>query len=348
MNLIDRAARIAAAARVAEDADWARAQVLAELVGGGATVRAEGSTLARQLAALLDLSRDRDRPEWELGRGLARITETAAEILGVARVGVWFFSADASSLECADRYEAATHAHCSGLVLQRHEFPVYFAALTTAFVLDVSDLRGDPRTRELADAWRGVVAALACPVRWRGGLRGVVCCEHVGEPRTWRDDEQTFVASIADAVTLALEADRRRTSERELLQRLAEIEAQRQEIARLTSPVLEVWEGVLAVPITGPLDGARRDALVSTLVEAVLRQRPAWVLLDLGEAGPLDAGAALALSQIVHMLWRLGAGCVLSGVDAESLAALGMHGAELSRLHTANSLKAALRLCLQG
>lgn len=347
MNLIDRAARIAAAARVAEDADWARAQVLAELVGG-ATGRIEESTLARQLGALLDISRDRDRPEWELGPGLARITESAAEILAVAGASVWFFSADASSLECADRFEAATHAHCHGLVLQRHDFPVFFAALATASILDVNDVHGDPRARELAAAWPGVTAILASPVRWRGGLRGVVCCEHTGEARPWRDDEAAFVASIADAVTLALEADRRRASERELIQRLAQIEAQRREIARKASPVLEVWEGVLAVPLTGGLDGERREAVLTTLVEAVLRQRPAWVLLDLSDTGPIDGGTAAALTQIVHVLWRLGAGCVLSGVDPEALATLRQHSAELSRLHTTSSLKAALRLCLQG
>ena len=112
--------------------------------------------------------------------------------------------------------------------------------------------RADPRTREFSEIYfrrHGVGATLDAPVRWRGGLGGVLCCEHVWSPRTWGDDEQAFVASLADAVTLALETDRRRAAERALLHKLAVIKAQQQDAAALASPVLEIWDGVLAMPL---------------------------------------------------------------------------------------------------
>src|SRR5690606_38529814 len=128
MNLLDRAARIAAAARIAEDPDRARARVLAELMCGDAG-EVDSGQLARQLSALLELSRDRERPDVDLATALRRITETAADILRIDRAGIWFFVPDASALECVDLYDVATGAHTSGAVLSRGEFPIYFATL---------------------------------------------------------------------------------------------------------------------------------------------------------------------------------------------------------------------------
>lgn len=350
MNLLERAARIAAAARVAEDADRARARVLAELVGGQPGP-GEGADQARQLAALLELSRDRERTDMTLAGALARLTETATDVLRIQRAGVWFFNHDASALECADLYDTATAAHSREAVLYRHDFPIYFATLATTRVLDVADANHDPRTREFSAIYfrrRGIASTLDAPIRWRGGLHGVLCCEHVGEPRTWTDEEQTFVASLADAATLALETDRRRTIERELLHRLSRVEAQREAIARVSLPVLEVWDGIVAVPVIGALDGERLSAILSLLPEAVSRRGTGWVLLDLTAAEPLDARAADGLVQIAAAVRRLGAGCVLSGVPAEVAGQLCGHNHSLARVPTAPSLKAALGRCLHA
>lgn len=348
MNLLERAARIAAAARVAEDADRARARVLAELVGGQA--QPDGaSNQARQLAALLDLSRDRERADVTLAQSLARLTETASDVLRAGRAGVWFFNHDASALECADLYDAATAAHSHEAVLYRHDFPIYFATLATTRVLDVADANHDPRTREFSAIYfhrHGIASTLDAPIRWRGGLHGVLCCEHVGEPRVWTDDEQAFVASLADAATLALESDRRRAAERDLLHRLTRSEAQRQAVARVSLPVLELWDGVVAVPLIGAIDGERLAAILGLLPDAVSRRGAGWVLFDLTAAEPLDARAADVLVQIAAAVRRLGAGCVLSGLPPEVAAQLCSHNPSLARVPTASSLKAALGRCL--
>ncbi|MBZ5710342.1 GAF domain-containing protein [Nannocystis pusilla] len=349
MNLLDRAARIAAAARIAEDPDRARARVLAELMCGGDET-SDSTNLARQLRALLELSRDRERPDVDLATALGRITETAVDILKIHRAGVWFFAPDASALECADLYDVATSAHSSGGVLYRCDFPIYFATLATTRVLDAGDARNDPRTREFAEIYfrrHGVAATLDAPIRSRGGLSGVLCCEYMGDPRAWTDDEMAFVASLADAVTLALETDRRRTAERDLLHKMSVIHAQRQEIARLTSPVLEVWDNVLAVPLIGQLDADRQAATIGGLAEAISRQQAAWVILDLQALESLDATNAESVAQIAHAVRRLGAGCVLSGVTPDVVTQLVALSPELGRLPATSSLKCGLQHCLQ-
>lgn len=347
MNLVDRAARIVAAARIAEDADRARARVLAELVSAGESI--DSPSLARQLAALLELSRDRERGDLDLSASIARVTELAVDVLRVQRAGVWFFSADASSLECADVYDAASAAHSCGTVLYRRDFPIYFSTLSAVRVLDASDANADPRTREFSEIYfsrHGIAATLDAPIRWRGGLGGVLCCEHIGAPRAWTDDEQAFVASLADAVTLALETDRRRAAERALLHKLAVIKAQQQDIAALASPVLEVWDGVLAMPLIGAIDGERLAVVLSSLPTAVARQSAAWVIVDLTAAEQLDAAAADVLVQLAAAVRRLGAGCVLSGLSPDAAEALAAHRPELAALAHASSVKGALHHCL--
>jgi anti-anti-sigma regulatory factor len=350
MNLLDRAARIVAVARIAEDPDRARARVLAELMCGD-DEPGDSTTLARQLSALLELSRDRERPDVDLATALGRITETAVDILRIHRAGVWFFAPDASSLECADVYDVATAAHSSGAVLYRCDFPIYFATLATARVLDASDCQSDPRTREFAAIYfrrHNITATLDAPIRSRGGLSGVLCCEYIGEARVWTDNELAFVASLADAVTLALETDRRRTAERDLLHKISVIHAQRQEIARLVSPVLEIWDGVLAVPLIGHLDSDRQAATIGGLAEAISRQQAAWVVLDLQALEAIDAQTAEAVAQIAHAVRRLGAACVLSGVSSDVFTQLTALAPELGRLPATPTLKHGLQHCLQG
>lgn len=348
MNLVDRAARIAAVARVAEDADRARARVLAELVSSSGEPT-DSSALARQLAALLELARDRERGDLDLAASLARVTEIAVDLLGIRRAGVWFFSPDASSLECADMYDSASAAHTTGAVLFRRDFPIYFATLSTVRVLDASDANTDPRTREFSGIYfrrHGIAATLDAPIRRRGGLGGVLCCEHFGAPRVWSDDEQAFVASLADAITLALETDRRRAAERALVHKLAVIKAHQQEIATLTSPVLEVWDGVVALPLIGALDPERLAAVQSRLPAAVTRHQAAWIVLDLTAADALDAVAADVLVQLAAAVHRLGAVCVLSGLSPDAAAHLAELKPELALVAHAPNLKGALRHCL--
>src|SRR6185295_541406 len=55
-----------------------------------------------------------------------------------------------------------------------------------------------------------ITSMLDVPIRHAGNTAGVVCNEHSGTPRSWNLDEQTFAASLADLVALAMETDRRR------------------------------------------------------------------------------------------------------------------------------------------
>jgi rsbT co-antagonist protein RsbR len=341
---VERAARIADVARKAASDAEARAQVLAALAGDGADAVDDG------LAALLRLSEARESDDWTIAGAFAQISAIAGEVLGVARAGVWLFTADRSAIECADMFESATGAHTRGAVLERKDFPGYFTAMEAVRVLAADDANADPRTHEFSEIYfkhHGVGATLDAPVRRRGGLAGLICCEHVGEARAWRSDEKMFIASLADAVTISLETAERRAVGQDLRHKLAVIEAQQAAIVRLSSPVLEVWSGVLAVPLIGAFTAERRAVVLEAVLDAVTRQRARHVLLDLTGVDGIDTASADALIKVVHAVRLLGARCIVSGITPEAAQTLVDLGVELSDLATTRTLKTALELCMR-
>jgi signal transduction histidine kinase len=151
-------------------------------------------------------------------RSLQAITETAAELLGVQRAGIWLYDANHSRMECVDLFEQAAASHTRGLKLNAESYPAYFRALEEARIIDAHDARCDPRTREFADSYLeplGIGAMLDAPVRVGGHMIGVICHEHVGPPRQWTAEEKSLAATMADFVALSTESAERARSEEE-------------------------------------------------------------------------------------------------------------------------------------
>ena len=348
MELRERAAKILAVARgEGRDVEAATSVVRAELA---AMLAEREGTWKREMGALLELARGQEREQWSFEEALRRVTELAVDTLGVARMGAWLFNADRTVLECVDTFDGATRAHSASARLEREDFPNYFGLLAEARVIAVRDACHDPRSAEFADIYfapHGVVSTLDAPIRRQGAPAGVLCCEHTGAMRSWRDDEVSFIASLADAVTLAFEADRRRQVERALAQKLALIEAQQAALQRLTSPVLEVWEGVLAVPLMAGFDAARRAILADTLVAAIKERRAAFVLLDLTGVDIVGPDTADALVRMVRAAGVCGAQCLISGIHSEVAQTMSALHSELRGLVTTSSLKTGLQHCLQ-
>ena len=175
-----------------------------------------GEQLRRQQAALRDLAL---MSATDLRTSLERILRSATRTLGVERAGVWLFAADRSVLrtECVlDRGEIVDEP---ARLFRAHEHPAYFHALHEMRVIAAEDAASDPLTGTFgADycAPLGIASMLDAPVRSHGEMIGVVCHEHRGRTRAWTLEEREFAASIADIVSLALEASKRSALEEQL------------------------------------------------------------------------------------------------------------------------------------
>ena len=175
--------------------------------------------LRRQDRVLLALARSRIVQGGDLEAALAEITRAASETLEVERVSVWLYDQRRSAIRCLCLYERSAGSYSSGHQLAAADYPAYFAALETERTLAADDARTDPRTRDFLATYLeplGIGAMLDAPVRLGGRMAGVVCHEHVGAPRPWTAEAQSFAGSIADLTSLALEESERRRTERAL------------------------------------------------------------------------------------------------------------------------------------
>lgn len=153
------------------------------------------------------------------------ITETAARVLEVARVGIWVMDTQRRRIECKDLFDQTDGLHHTGAVVERASYPLYFAALDEDRVIAAEHARDDPRTRELYRDYLeplGIGAMLDAPIVLLGRTVGVLCHEQVGPPRQWMPGEISFASSLADMTAMAMEAAERRELET-LHQRLASI-----------------------------------------------------------------------------------------------------------------------------
>jgi PAS domain S-box-containing protein len=176
----------------------------------------------RQRDALLALAmRPRHHADDALD-AFQQITEVAARTLDVARVSVWRYTPDRAAIRCMDLYDRRSGTHSAGMELTAAGHPAYFAALSRTEVIAADDAHTDPSTIEFsADYLRplGIGSMLDAPIHLRGQADGVLCHEHVGPARHWEEDEKTFVLTLANLVSLALEGSDRVTAEAALRER---------------------------------------------------------------------------------------------------------------------------------
>jgi anti-anti-sigma regulatory factor len=134
----------------------------------------------------------------------------------------------------------------------------------------------------------------------------------------------------------------------ELELRLATIGEQAATIRRLSIPVLEIWDGVLVLPLIGSVDAGRGQILLESMLERVVATRARRVILDVTGVDDLDAAAADGLLQAVRAAALVGARCVITGVRPAVAATLAEHGTSLGAVQTFRDLRAGLEACLRA
>jgi len=153
-----------------------------------------------------------------IGDAFKMATEISADTLDVKRVGIWLYNEAKTSLECRVMYISG-EGHSSDGILLEADFPRYFSAIETGRRIVISDARNDPATNELAKAYlleNDIYSLLGAPIFYDRDIIGVICHEHIGTPRKWSVNEQEFSALIASDISLSLEVDKRKLTEKNL------------------------------------------------------------------------------------------------------------------------------------
>jgi rsbT co-antagonist protein RsbR len=124
------------------------------------------------------------------------------------------------------------------------------------------------------------------------------------------------------------------------------IERQRQQLLEVATPVIKLWEGVVAVPLIGTLDSARSQVVMESLLEAIVDQRAEYAILDITGVPTVDSLVAQHLMKTVAAARLMGAECVVSGIRpaiAQTIVHLGIDlGSVVTRADLAGALAYAL------
>jgi rsbT co-antagonist protein RsbR len=144
----------------------------------------------------------------------------------------------------------------------------------------------------------------------------------------------------------ALAVEEFRASKIELQQKLDTIQRQRESIQQLSAPVIDVWDGVIVVPLIGALDGASAEDLSSRVLFHLQRARTSWVILDLTGIEQIDEAIAQRLLRLAQAVGLMGARCLLTGMRAGTARLLASLGSDLATLHSVPSLREGLKHCL--
>jgi|GEM_PF-2860630 len=175
--------------------------------------------LYRQNKILLDLAMHGAWIKESLADAVKEIVEAASLLIPAERVGVWWYDDDYAGMSCFDLYERSKNTHSSGQKLSSKEFCRYSRNHKEGNSVAAVDVFTDPHTKVFPpDYFRktGIVSLLDAPIWLRGKVVGVFSFEHVGYPREWSNDDQRLALLMATYVSLCLEEDARKKTEKAL------------------------------------------------------------------------------------------------------------------------------------
>lgn len=118
---------------------------------------------------------------------------------------------------------------------------------------------------------------------------------------------------------------------------------QTDEITEISTPVIRVWDGILALPIIGTLDSARTQVVMESLLQEIVESGSSIAILDISGVPAVDSLVAQHLIKTVSATRLMGGECIISGIRPEIAQTVVHLGIDLSNIVTKASLASALK-----
>jgi rsbT co-antagonist protein RsbR len=125
------------------------------------------------------------------------------------------------------------------------------------------------------------------------------------------------------------------------------INRQQQEMLELSTPVVKLWEGVLALPMIGTLDSARTQIVMESLLQRIVDTGSELAIIDITGVPTVDTLVAQHLLKTVTAIRLMGADCIISGVRPQIAQTIVHLGVDLQGVTTKATLADALSLALK-
>ena len=161
------------------------------------------------------------------------------------------------------------------------------------------------------------------------------------------------VAALFEGINLMIESleqekARSLTYQVELEEKLRTIEAQRLAINELSTPIMQVWDGVLCLPVVGLMDTARSAEMTQSLLQAVVEMKTKCCIIDITGIEVMDTGTADHFMRMARAVGLLGSECVLTGINPHIAQTIVQMGLDLSGIRTHRTLRDALQIHVQS
>jgi rsbT co-antagonist protein RsbR len=183
------------------------------------------------------------------------------------------------------------------------------------------------------------------------------------------DETATFIFSLKRGLFDAVSGESRRSAEQvaldlwaitELLDKLGlftvkafqrtreeVINRQQAEMLELSTPVVKLWDGILALPLIGTLDSARTQVVMESLLQKIVETESQIAIIDITGVPTVDTLVAQHLLKTVTALRLMGAECIVSGVRPQIAQTIVHLGVDLQGVTTKANLADALALALK-
>jgi len=303
--------------------------------------------LKAELAALQQKLEERERSEASLRAENARLRTLIEQL----PVGVWatdlvgnVLMANAESQRLLGALEGTEPSPKAPPVEEWGESTVYLHGdKSTPYLLEelphARALRGESvRTAEVflrnenlpEGAWHEVHAA---PLRDASGTQMGAVSVFIGSESRKNFEEEV---ALRNKELVASESEKS-----ELIARL------RMAVQELSTPILTLWEDVLALPVIGVVDSRRSAEMMERLLDEIVRSQSRFVIIDLTGVEVIDTSTADHFMKLVKAVNLIGARCVLTGIRPAVAQTLVDLDVNFGQLETLRNLKHGLRYCLR-
>lgn len=160
-------------------------------------------------------------------------------------------------------------------------------------------------------------------------------------------DNPTMLADTGWAVNELLDALGLYTTEIYQRSREAIISRQQEELLELSTPVVQLWHGILALPLIGTLDSGRTQVVMESLLQKIVETGASLAIIDITGVPTVDTLVAQHLLKTVAAARLMGADCIISGIRPQIAQTIVHLGVDLTNVTTKSTLADAFVVALQ-
>jgi len=283
--------------------------------------------LFRSVPRALEVANER-RERLRAERALKESEERYSLAVLGSRDGIWDWNIAAGGLYCSDRVKEIFDVEVLGQTIQAFSGLIYQDDLPRVQAAMQEHLAGRAPLDVEYRIWTG-----RRELRWIS-VRGQALWGQDGRPLR-------MAGSVSDITA-------RKHDEVMLRQRLEIIEQQAEAIRTLSTPTIEVWDGVLMMPVFGAIDAQRAAQMMEVLLTAVARTRCRRAIIDLTSVKAIDADTADHILRLVRAVELIGARGFVVGIRPEVAQIMVEIGADLRQITTLATLRDALVVCMKA